>query len=590
VKSTTVGVFLWLFASVVWGQNAAQGPQERLGQQAGGQVLTSPTVLESTPTQVAQRLRRFDEGPPPGSERIPSTPPSEVEDRLIFEPVRDRWRIGYKRNIWDPYNQNILKGDYPIPGTQNLFFVFTGISDTLAEVRSLPIPSGVSAENADSFGFFGDNRQVIFRENLLLRFELYRGDTAFKPPDFLLTITPALNFNYVNLEERGGVNIDVRQGTNRARGDAALQEGSFEYHIANLSDRYDSISIKLGIQPFVSDFRGFIFNDTNLGARLFGNLGNNRYQYNLVFFDMLEKETNSELNTFDRRDQRIVIANLYWQDLFVLGYTTQFNLHYVHDKATFQFDRNNFLVRPDAVGVFTPHELNVVYLGWTSSGHIGILNVTHALYQAVGTDTRNPLAGRRVTVNAQMAALELSIDYDWLRPVVSVTYASGDRNPTNGKAQGFDSIFDKPNFAGGDFSFWNRQGIRLLNVGLVQGGSFLPDLRSSKIQGQPNFVNPGLVRLHAGLEAEVTPKLRALFNGSYLRFATVQPLQHFLQQPKIGHDIGFDFSLGLLYRPLLNNNIILTGGVAAFIPGNGFKDALTHETLFQGFLNVRLLY
>ena len=84
------------------------------------------------------------------------------------------------------------------------------------------------------------------------------------------------------------------------RGDVALQEASFEYHIANLSDRYDSISIKAGIQPFNSDFRGFIFNDTNLGARLFGNLGNNRYQYNLAFFDMLEKETNSGLNTFNQ--------------------------------------------------------------------------------------------------------------------------------------------------------------------------------------------------------------------------------------------------------------------------------------------------
>ena len=78
--------------------------------------------------------------------------------------------------------------------------------------------------------------------------------------------------------------------------------------------------------------------------------------------------------------------------------------------------------------------------------------------------------------------------------------------------------------------------------------------------------------------------MRALLNGSYLRFATVQPLQHFLQQPKIGHDIGFDFSLGLLYRPLLNNNIVLTGGgVAAFIPGNGFRDALTSETSFKVF-------
>jgi hypothetical protein len=548
-----------------------------------------PAAPASKPIQVAQRLRRFDQERIPGTERVPA-PPSEVEDRLLFEPVPDRWRIGYQRNIIDPYNQNILKGDYPIPGTQNTFFVFTAISDTLVEGRSLPTPSGVSAAEFDRLEFFGGNAQLAFRENLLLRFELYRGDTAFKPPDFLLAITPALNFNYVNLEERGGVDIDVQQGTDRARGDAALQEASFEYHIANLSDRYDSISIKVGIQPFNSDFRGFIFNDTNLGARLFGSLGNNRFQYNLAFFEMLEKQTNSGLNTFDRRDQRIAIANFYWQDFLTLGYTTQFNVHYLYDKATLHFDANGFLVRPDPVGVFRPHELNVAYLGWTSSGHIGVLNVTHALYQAVGRDTRNPLAGRRVDINAQFAALELSIDRDYLRPIVSVTYASGDRDPTNGQAHGFDAIFDTPNFAGGDFSFWNRQGIRLLGVGLVQGSSFFPSLRSSKIEGQANFVNPGLVRLHAGLEAEVTPKLRTLFNASYLRFATVQPLEHFLQQPKIGHTIGYDLSLGLVYRPLLNNNIILTGGLAAFIPGSGFQDALSSETLFQGFLNARFIY
>jgi hypothetical protein len=588
VKSTTVGVFLWLLASVVWGQNVGQGPQELPGQQSGGPAVASPAQPGSGSTQVVQRLRRFDEERIPGSERVPS-PPSEVEDRLLFEPVPDRWRIVYKRNILDPYNQNILKGDYPILG-QNTFLVFTGTSDTLADWHTLPTPSGVSAARPNSFGFFGRNQQFFFRENLLLRFELYHGDTAFKPPDWLLTLTPDINVNYVNLQERGGVNIDVREGTDRVRVDGALQEGSLEYHIANLSDRYDSISIKVGIQPFNSDFRGFIFNDTNLGARLFGNLGNNRYQYNLAFFDMLEKETNSGLNTFGRRDQRIVIANFYWQDFLTPGYTTQFNLHYLHDAATLHFDTNGFLVRPDPVGVFTPHELNVVYLGWTSSGHIGVLNVTHALYEAVGTDTRNPLAGRRVTVNAQFAALELSIDRDWLRPIVSLTYASGDANPTNKTARGFDSIFDNPNFAGGDFSFWNRQGVRLLGVGLVQGSSFFPDLRSSKIEGQPNFVNPGLLRFHTGLEAEVTPKLRALLNGSYLRFVTAQPLEHFLQQPKVGHNIGLDFSLGLVYRPLLNNNIILTGGVAAFVPGNGFRDALTGETLFQGFLNARFTY
>jgi hypothetical protein len=30
--------------------------------------------------------------------------------------------------------------------------------------------------------------------------------------------------------------------------------------------------------------------------------------------------------------------------------------------------------------------------------------------------------------------------------------------------------------------------------------------------------------------------------------------------------------------------------VAAFVPGNGFRDALTSETLFQGFLNARFIY
>jgi hypothetical protein len=67
-------------------------------------------------------------------------------------------------------------------------------------------------------------------------------------------------------------------------------------------------------------------------------------------------------------------------------------------------------------------------------------------------------------------------------------------------------------------------------------------------------------------------------------------LEHFLQQPAIGHNIGYDFSLGVIYRPLLNNNIVLTGGVAAFVPGSGFRDALTSETLFQGFFNARFMY
>jgi hypothetical protein len=579
-----IAVLLGCLAGVAWGQPSAYQEKD-----SSAQLLSAPTPADWV--YIAQGLRRRpDLGPAEAETERPSREEApEATERNVFSPVEDRWRLGFIRNILNPYTQNVLKGDYPILG-QHTFFVFTGVSDTLFEFRDSPVPAGVSAERPDSAEFFGRNNQLFIRHNLLLRFELFQGDTAFRPLDWLLAITPVFNINYLDVEERGIVNPDVRHGTTRTRLDLALQEAFFEYHLTNISRRYDFISTKVGIQPFNSDFRSFLFNDTNLAARLFGNLGNNRYQYNLVFFELLEKDTNSELNTFDWRDQQVLIANFYWQDFIWLGYTTQFSVHYNHDEESLQFDDNDFLVRPDPVGDFTPHEINVAYLGWTSDGHIGRLNVTHALYVAFGEDDHNPLAGRQVDIRAQMFALELSIDFDWLRPKLSFLWASGDDDPEDGKGTGFDAILDKPAFAGGGFSFWNRQGIRLLGVGLVQRESLLPNLRSSKIQGQVNFVNPGLLLAHTGLDIEATPKLRVFFNFSYLWFANTAPLEVFLQQPAIGRGIGFDGSLGFLYRPLLNNNIMITGGAAVFVPGDGFRDALTSTTLLQGFVNVVFTY
>ena len=79
----------------------------------------------------------------------------------------------------------------------------------------------------------------------------------------------------------------------------------------------------------------------------------------------------------------------------------------------------------------------------------------------MGHDDFNTIAGRRVNINARMGALEVSIDKDWARYRASFFYASGDDNPRNGTARGFDAIFDDPAFAGGGFSFWQSQGIHL---------------------------------------------------------------------------------------------------------------------------------
>ena len=546
-----------------------------------------------------------------------------------YLPIADRWRIAFpdydrlgrrvpadaltmgaisgdypyvKGHWFDPYNQNVLKGDYPIFG-QHTFFNLTLTSDTLWEYRRLPTPSGESSSEPGRRDFFGDGDQNFITQNFIAQLELFHGSAAFKPFDWKIRITPVLNLNYLDTNERGVVGIDVRRGRFRFRRDFALQEAFLETKLSDVSPHYDFVSLRLGRQPFVSDFRGFIFNDVNQGVRLFGNSESNRNQWNFIYLFPAEKDTNSELNTFDARQQNIVIFNFYRQDSLDFdflppawrkGYTSQVSIHFNHDDQRarkLHFDKNGFLIRPDPIGSFEPHNVRVAYFGFTGDGHIGRLNLNHAFYWAAGRDTLNPLAGREVTVNAQMFALEASVDIDWMRLRTSFLWASGDRSPQDREARGFDAIFDNPNFAGGPYSFWNRQGLRLMGTNLVNRNSILPDLTSSKIEGQANFVNPGLFLVNAGADFEITPKLKLIFNANYLWFAHTEPLELFLQQRNIDREIGADISLGVQYRPLLNNNVIFNYGMAALVPGDGFEDIFeSDKPLMSAFVSLTLRF
>ncbi|MGE0820573.1 MAG: Ig-like domain-containing protein [Candidatus Binatia bacterium] len=526
--------------------------------------------------------------------------PLEESASADFQAMTDRWRIvppPYEVNVpagrlWDPYNQNVLKGDYPVYG-QDVFLSLTGTWDTLVELRKTPVPSGVSSDRPGSAQFLGNSSQFLLNQNFVLSADLFKGDTAFKPFDWRAKMTFIGNLNYTLVEERGALFPDVRRGTDRLDGTPALQEAFVEAKIADLSPNYDFVSVRAGIQPFNSDFKGFVFSDMNLGIRLFGNYNNNLNQYNLVYFDRLEKDTNSGLNRYRLRDQKLLIANYYRQDFLIKGYTTQFSVHHLWEGKTFHFDQNDFLARPDPVGSFTPHALNATYLGWTSFGHYQRINIDSAFYYVFGHDTRNPIAGRSVDISAYMGALELSIDRDWLRPKISYFHASGDGDPLDGKGHGFDAIFDNPLFAGGGFSYWNRLGIKLVGTGvsLVNRGSLIPDLRSSKEEGQPNFVNPGIHIFNVGADFELTPKVKALVNVNYMMFDTTSPLKFVLFQNKVDDEIGWDLSLGLRYRPFLNNNVIILVGTAVFLPGEGFRDIYgLGETLMHGFSNVILTF
>ncbi len=572
-----------------------------------------PPVIPPAPPPEPFFTTPFD--PPTGFAGPSGVLPSEEQVNSHFVPVEDRWRIGFP--AWDrygkghpvtddypyapgsprdPFNLNVLKGDYPILG-QHTFLDVTATSLTIAQPRTLPTPTTPFESTARPFEseFFGRPNQLTFAQYAVLSFDLFHGDAAFKPVDWRVKLTPVANANYLIADELAIVNPDVRRGRDRLRSFVALEEWFVEAKLADLSPDYDFASVRLGSQPFVSDFRGFIFADTNRAVRFFGTRLSNRDQFNLAAFFQQEKDTNSFLNSFNDRHQTVAIANYYRQDFVFPGYTAQVNVVYDHDDPTFKFDKNSFLVRPDPVGVFQPHKVDAVYLGWTGDGHIGRYNISHAFYWALGHDTLNPLANKAQDINAQFAAVELSYDRDWARFRASFLFASGDKDPNNGHACGFDSVLDNPNFAGGNFTFWQRNAIGLFGVNLVQRESLLPDLRSSKIQGQANFVNPGLLLANLGVDFDVTPKLRWVNNVNGLWFDETATLETFTFQNPVHHFIGVDVSTGVEYRPLLSNNIIVVAGLAALIPGRGFRDLYNNldsavGTLFSGFCELTLTY
>jgi len=444
----------------------------------------------------------------------------------------------------------------------------------LVEYRQTPIPTTPTeaTQNPGEFEFFGNPNQFLFAQYNSASIDLFKGDSVFRPIDWRFKVNLIFNQNYLKVYELGVVSPDVTDGTNRHRTFWSLEEWFYESKIADTSPNYDFVSVRAGSQFFSSDFRGFIFADTNRAVRLFGNRLSNQDQYNVIWFDQTEKDTNSFLNTFDDRHQNTLIANYYRNDFVFPGYNTQVSFHYNRDQASTKFDDNGFLVRPDPVGVYAPHQVDAYYLGWSGNGHINRYNVSHAAYYVTGRDELNPLAGLPQDIHAFMGALELSYDRDWARFRCSYFYASGDSDPNDSQANGFDAIFDNPNFAGGEFSYWNRQQIKLFGVNLVQRQSLIPNLRSSKFQGQTNFVNPGIQLVNFGFDADLTTKFKWINNANYLWFNQTESLEVYTFQEKVRNEIGLDLSSGVEYRPLLNNNILIVGGISGLLVGNGFRD------------------
>lgn len=514
-------------------------------------------------------------------------------------PIPDRWRLietlgVVKEKWWDPYHQNTLKGDRPIDRKKvpwlpihgdDWFFAASAVSDTVLEPRTFPIPVGVqTTQRPGSLDVFGKDASYVASQTFILGASLFKGSTAFKPPEIEYRAAIAFNFNYANVPERRVLDVRPSKPSHRFDHFVGVQELFVDKHLRNVSDRYDFDSLRIGIQPFQSDFRGFLFNDNQLGIRLFGNRDGNRFQYNLAAFWRLEKDTNSGLNRVmhSPRKDWVFVANAYRQDFIIPGLTSQVIALFNHNRegSGIAIDDNGFPVRPALLGDLRGHDYDVAYLGYNADGHVGRLNLTVSAYGAIGHDSNSFFTSKPASIRAYFGAAELSYDINWIRVRASALYASGDKHPFDNRETGFDAVLENPIFAGADTSYWIRQAIPFAGGGravtLSGRNGVLNSLRSSKDEGQSNFNNPGTVLLGVGADFDLKPTLRVSANANHLGFADATVLQTLRNEGSISKNIGWDLSTAAIWRPKATQNIVLRLSAAVLQPEKGFRDLFTN--------------
>jgi hypothetical protein len=525
-----------------------------------------------------------DDDTPLGWIRDPFESPSDLIGSDFF-PVRDRYRLGFP--YWDrfeynnlpfqerirygvpasapqrvfgyslfgldfAYNTNWLKGDVPIRSGGDVFLETTFLSESFIQVRRKPV------------NVTGDDEDVQRRQRFFLTTDLFKDDNSFTLSPWFIRVTQGLEYRD---QTDQGVSLD----------DHAFQELFLDLQLGVVSEYYDTMDLRIGRQLFVSDFRGFLYSDFNDMVRWFGTWDENLWQWNVVVMNATQQDAVSQfLRTHERREQTMVAADVFRRDYPVLGFNLYGGLFYTHDY--FKQTVDAFFVQLAAEGVVGEYEISAAFI------------------QALGHDSANPIAGRAVDVNAQFAALEITRPTDWYVPRFSVLYASGDGNPTDGTGRGFDAIFDNPDFGGANFAYLNREQMNARGLRLSNFNSFLPNLRT-KAFDPSNFVNPGILVLTAGIDTVLTTRATAFFNYNWYRFNEPAALEEGVRLRNGGlnldvrHFIGADYTIGVVYKPVIIDNLVFTFGTTLFVPGTGLTD-LTTETseLYTTFGAATIVY
>ena len=250
------------------------------------------------------------------------------------------------------------------------------------------------------------------------------------------------------------------------------------------------------------------------------------------------------------RDDWILHANLFRQDFPFVGLTSQASVTWNinRERGEIEVDDNGFPVRPALFGNLRARNYDAFYLGYIADGRIGRLNLTASAYALLGSDRNNVFTGRDGAAASFFFAAEPSFDFNWIRIRGAALFASGDGEPYRRSSSAASTrssrIRSSPAPTPATGSARPSPSPAAPARSRINGrNGMLQSLRSSKEQGQSNFVNPGTMLLGVGADFDITPQLRVCGQ----RQPSVVPPAPRCSRPcamqgTIRRDIGWDVS------------------------------------------------
>lgn len=494
--------------------------------------------------------------------------PSEIR------PVESRWRTvpleGYPDltyRIYDPYNQNVLKADYPLAG--NWFLNVTALQTAVYKARRNLDSSSIFADQiaAGTLKIFSYNNVV--QENLIFGAQLQLNDDTFVPSPFRLTINGATDY-------KNGINAL----SNASDGNAALFNAYTDIQLADFGhDNFDLMFLRGGIQGFKSDFHGLIFNDVGLGGRIFGEKLKNRLRYDFAYFKLFQKNPVSGFIDFGRPSaHQVAIGRLAYDDFLAMGWNSEWTFHYNRDH------RKPF-------GAVPGLDLDTFYFGATFNGHLGRWIFNPAVHGVAGHADHDE-GGLPVqhSVLGWMALLDVQYPLDYWKFRFGYAFTSGDSDPTDHRDTGFDAISDGVTLFGGPLSYWVGENIKFGAGDFVRANSLYPSFRG--VNGQANYANPGAHILNGGVDVVFSPKVSTSVNMNYLRFVSSGSYNNRIA---IGDKDGaVEINVFVRWKPFLhqlNENIVFDTGFSVLQPLAGLRGAFQDgRTVFSTFMAFRFIF